>query len=391
MENLEIRFPEQQFVKTKSNNGNQERNKNANIKIIGVGGAGTNAVSRMVMANITGVQLYGVNTDIGSLKKSSADTKVSIGTGLGVGGDPIKGERYAEESLDKFRDMLQGADMVFITTGMGGGTGTGAAPIIARVAREMDQNLKKIGKPGILIVGVVTRPFSAEGPVRVSNANKGIANLREYTDALIIIPNDKLFSSLIDERTHYEQGFAFIDDVLRRAIESITDTITKTGIINIDFADIQDVLSGAGNAIIGLGDGKTLEEAFKNAITNKFVEGDDITESSKLLVNISYSNNSSFNVGDVKKIYDYIPKEFKHYESLKVGHIINDDLDTKIRVSIIASFKKTEEKEKINNDLFDDAKDREKEEEQQKQQIQNEENADVFARPAYEIHRPTKL
>ena len=257
------------------------------------------------MANITGVQLYAVNTDIGSLKKSSADTKVSIGTGLGVGGDPVKGERYAEESLDKFREMLQGADMVFITTGMGGGTGTGAAPIIARVAREMDSELKKLGKPGILIIGVVTRPFTAEGPERVSNANKGIAKLREYTDALIVIPNDKIFS-LIDEKTHYEQGFVFIDDVLRRAIESITDTITKTGIINIDFADVHSVLEGAGNAIIGLGDGQTLEEAFQKAITNQFVEGEDITESSKVLLNISYSNNSKIDVSDERKIYDYI-------------------------------------------------------------------------------------
>ena len=240
MENLEIKFPGQINEATINNSSSDLKNKNANIKIIGVGGAGTNAVSRMVMANITGVQLYAVNTDVGSLKKCSADTKVPIGTGLGVGGDPIKGERYAEESIDKFREMLQCADMIFITTGMGGGTGTGAAPIIAKVAREMDIELKKIGKPGILIIGVVTRPFTAEGSERVSNANKGIAKLREYTDALIVIPNDKIFS-LIDEKTHYEQGFVFIDDVLRRAIESITDTITKTGIINIDFADIQKV------------------------------------------------------------------------------------------------------------------------------------------------------
>ena len=387
METSQIKFPGEFNEPTVKNNSS--RNKILSIKIIGVGGAGTNAVNRMVMAGINDVQLYAVNTDMGSLKKSSADTRISIGTGLGVGGDPIKGKQYAEESIDKFREMLQGSAMIFITTGMGGGTGTGAAPVIARVAREMDLESQKLKKPGILIIGVVTKPFSAEGPERISNANKGIAELREYTDALIVIPNDRIFS-LIDEKTHYEQGFVFIDDVLRRSIESITDTITKTGIINIDFADIEGILKNAGNAIIGLGDGQTLEEAFKKAITNQFVEGEDITESSRLLVNISYSNSSNFNLGDVKKIYEYVPKEFKNYKYLKVGHIENNDLDTKIRVSIIASFKKSEEeKEKPKEDLFDMAAEVQKQEEQQ--QNKKEDFSDVFGRPACDIHKPTRL
>ena len=387
METSQIKFPGEFNEPTVKNNSS--RNKILSIKIIGVGGAGTNAVNRMVMAGINDVQLYAVNTDMGSLKKSSADTRISIGTGLGVGGDPIKGKQYAEESIDKFREMLQGSAMIFITTGMGGGTGTGAAPVIARVAREMDLESQKLKKPGILIIGVVTKPFSAEGPERISNANKGIAELREYTDALIVIPNDRIFS-LIDEKTHYEQGFVFIDDVLRRSIESITDTITKTGIINIDFADIEGILKNAGNAIIGLGDGQTLEEAFKKAITNQFVEGEDITESTKLLVNISYSNSSNFNLGDVKKIYEYVPKEFKNYKYLKVGHIENNDLDTKIRVSIIASFKKSEEeKEKPKEDLFDMAAEVQKQEEQQ--QNKKEDFSDVFGRPACDIHKPTRL
>ena len=279
--------------------------------------------------------------------------------------------------MDKFKDMLQGANMVFITTGMGGGTGTGAAPVVARVSKEL----------GILTVGVVTRPFKAEGPEKVSNANKGIAELREYTDALIIIPNDRIFT-LMDEKTHYEQGFMFIDDVLRRSIESITDTITKTGIINIDFADVKSVLQNAGTAIIGLGDGQTFEEAFKDAITNKFVEGEDITEANRILINISYSNNSKLDIKDEQLLYEFIAKEFKNYKSLKVGHIENNELDTKIRVSIIASFQKTEEKERINSDLFEDAEHKREEEEKQ---INHEDVSDVFARPAYEIHKPTKL
>lgn len=373
MENLEIRFP------NSNNNIVVNKTADANIKIVGVGGAGTNAVTRMITANITGVQLYAVNTDNGSLKKSAAENRIAIGTGLGVGGDPVKGEMYAEEATEKFKDMLQGADMVFITTGMGGGTGTGAAPVIAKVSKDL----------GILTIGVVTRPFTAEGPERVSNANKGIAKLREYTDALIVIPNDRIFSSLIDEKTHYEQGFAMVDDVLRRAIESITDTITKTGTINIDFADVKGVLSNADNAIIGLGDGQNFEEAFHNAITNKFVEGEDIVNANRILINISYSKVSEIAISDAKLAYEYVAKEFKHYKSLKVGNIENNDLDTKIRVAIIASFRSEEEKAKANADLFEDAE--QQEEEKKQTEIKKEENNNVFSRPAYETHRPRKL
>ena len=372
MENLEIRFP---TIESNKNNTNVVTSR-ANIKIIGVGGAGTNAITRMVTANITGVQLYAVNTDNDSLRKSAAENRISIGTGLGVGGDPEIGKKYAEDAIDKFRDMLQGADMVFITTGMGGGTGTGAAPVIARVSKEL----------GILTIGVVTKPFSAEGSERITNANKGITELREYTDALIVIPNDRIFS-LIDEKTHYEQGFVFIDDVLRRAIESITDTITKTGTINIDFADVKKVLANVDNAIIGLGDGQTLEEAFNNAITNKFVEGDDIREANRILINISYSKVSEIAVGDIQFAQEYIQKEFKHYKSLKIGNIENNELDTKIRVAIIASFKK-EEKQKVNNDLFEAA---EAQQQQEERVSVKEDSNDVFGRPACETHRSTRL
>jgi cell division protein FtsZ len=376
MENIEIRFP--------PNNNNESVNLDAKIKIVGVGGAGTNAITRMITANITGVTLYAVNTDNGSLKKSAAENRISIGTGLGVGGDPVKGKQYAEEAVDKFRDMLQGANMVFITTGMGGGTGTGAAPVIARVSKEL----------GILTVGVVTRPFTAEGSERVENAKNGIAELREYTDALIVIPNDRIFT-LVDEKTHYEKGFEVIDDVLRRAIESITDTITKTGTVNIDFADVKGVLSDADNAIIGLGDGQKLEEAFQNAITNKFVEGEDIVDAHKILINISYSDINEIAVGDIKYAYDYCSKEFKHYKSLKVGNIENNELDTKIRVAIIASFKKdnTKDTSKEDEDPLGLFKNKEASEENNKsrkfEEIKKEE--DVFSKPAYESHRPTRL
>lgn len=374
MENIEIRFPEQQDTLVKPD---------AKIKIVGVGGAGTNAITRMITANISGVTLYAVNTDNGSLKKSAAENRVSIGTGLGVGGDPVKGKQYAEEAVDKFRDILQGANMVFVTTGMGGGTGTGAAPVIARVSKEL----------GILTVGVVTKPFTAEGSERVENAKKGIAELREYTDALIVIPNDRIFT-LVDEKTHYEKGFEVIDDVLRRAIESITDTITKTGTVNIDFADVKGVLSDADNAIIGLGDGQTLEDAFHNAITNKFVEGEDIVDAHKILINISYSTINEIAVGDIKYAYDYCAKEFKHYTSLKVGNIENNELDTKIRVAIIASFKKGAEKDTSKEDedplgLFKSKEVHEEKKNKNFEETKKEE--DVFSKPAYETYRPTKL
>ena len=374
MENVEIRFPEPNDTLVKPD---------AKIKIIGVGGAGTNAITRMITAKITGVTLYAVNTDNSSLKKSAAENRVSIGTGLGVGGDPSKGKQYAEEAVDKFRDILQGAHMVFITTGMGGGTGTGAAPVIARVSKEL----------GILTVGVVTRPFKEEGSERVENAKKGIAELREYTDALIVIPNDRIFT-LVDEKTHYEQGYVVIDDVLRRAIESITDTITKTGMVNIDFADVKGVLSDADNAIIGLGDGQTFEEAFQKAITNKFVEGEDIIDAQRILINISYSNINEIAISDIKYVYNYCAKEFKHYKSLKVGNIKNNELDSKIRVAIIASFKKDEVKDTSKEDeeqlsLFNN---KDVQEDNRKKNIEEtKKEEDVFSRPAYETYKPTKL
>ena len=368
---MNIIFPEQNNNSTTINrNNSQEKLETADtvIKIIGVGGGGTNAINRMQAAHILGVQLYAVNTDYGSLRQSSADTKISIGTGLGVGGDPKKGEQYALEAVDKFKDMLDGANMVFITTGMGGGTGTGAAPVIARVSKEL----------GILTVGVVTKPFTVEGSERIEYANKGIAKLREYTDAIIVIPNDKIL--MVDGKTPYKKGFEMIDDVLRRAIESITDTITKIGEINIDFADVDSVLRNSDNAIIALGGGATLEEAFNEAISNKFVEGEDIRNADKLLVNVSYSNVNEIKVEDTNIIFDYIKKHFKKYISLKVGNIVNNDLDTKLKVSIIAAFKKQEE-EANEKDLVDMMEGEEG----------IEEETNPFNRPAYESYKTTKI
>ncbi|MFA6913783.1 MAG: cell division protein FtsZ [Endomicrobiia bacterium] len=346
------------------------------IKIIGVGGGGTNAVNRMIAANVSNVDLYVVNTVLPTLRRSSADNKIQIGKdGLGVGGDPLRGEESAIESEEKLKDMLKGADMVFITTGMGGGTGTGAAPVIAKFAKEN----------GILTVGVVTKPFTVEGKIRIDYANIGIDNIKKYTDALVVIPNDRIFS-IVDEKTPYEDGYKIIDDVLRRAIESITDTITKIGTVNIDFADVKRVLQNSDTAIIGLGGGETLEEAFQKALTNVFVEGPDIKDANNILINISCSKNNPFTIGDRSWLDDFIKKEFKHFQFLKPGNMVEDTLDTKVKVSIIASFNK---KESIRQDLFEDI---------QQQDIpvtvdnkKNTEDMDPFSRPAYEYWKIKRL
>ena len=272
------------------------------IKIIGVGGGGVNAVNRMIAANVSDVDFYAVNTDLESLRQSSAENLVQLGSdGQGVGGDPVKAQKYAEEEKEEIKDILKGADMVFITTGMGGGTGTGTAPIIAKLSKEM----------GILTVGVVTRPFGYEGPERKLKADRGISRLKEYTDALIIIPNDKIFS-LIDGKTRYRESFKYIDDVLRISIESITDTITKTGEINIDFADVKGVLTNSDYAIIALGSGQTLKEAYNEALLNKFVEGENITEANDILFNVFCSEKKELTVDDMKEIADDLMAKCKN-------------------------------------------------------------------------------
>ncbi len=351
------------------------------IKIIGVGGGGANAVNRMIVSNVSNVEFFAVNTDSSALRKSGAENKVQLGEdGLGAGGDPLKAQKYAEAAEEQLKDMLSGTDMVFITTGMGGGTGTGASPVIARISKEL----------GILTVGVVTKPFEMEGPDRTQYANNGIAKLREFTDALIVIPNDNIFS-LMDEKTPYEKAFENIDDVLRRSIESITDTITKTGVINIDFADVKGVLSNSESAVIGLGDGQNFQEAFNKALNNKFVEGKDITEANKILINVSYSTNNNFTVEDMKNANEYVKKECKERPYLKIGNVIDNNLNTKMRVSIIASFQKKNEPA---SDLFENARKEEKQEIKQVQQrieMQDDKNRDPFAQPACEVHKPRRL
>ena len=219
------------------------------IKVVGVGGGGCNAVSRMAAEKIYGVQLVAVNTDGQALAHTTADLQIRIGDkltkGLGVGGDPIRGLRAAEESRDELKDAVRGAEMVFVTAGMGGGTGTGASPVVGEVARET----------GALTIGVVTRPFSFEGRKRQERAEEGIACLREKVDTLIVIPNDRLLA-ICDAKASIEDAFRTADDVLRQGIQGISEVITLPGIINLDFADVRRIMSEAGPALLAIGRGR---------------------------------------------------------------------------------------------------------------------------------------
>ena len=216
------------------------------IKVVGVGGGGCNAVNRMVEARILGVEFVGINTDTQALMRCDAESRVRIGDritrGLGVGGDPERGRQAAEESRDELKEAIKGADMVFITAGMGGGTGTGAAPIVAQVAKDM----------GALTVAVVTRPFSFEGAKRKGNADEGVASLRQEVDTLIVIPNDRLLA-VADEKTTVTESFLMADDVLRQGIQGISELITMPGDINLDFADVRRIMAEAGPALMAIG------------------------------------------------------------------------------------------------------------------------------------------
>ena len=218
----------------------------AQIKVVGVGGGGSNAVNRMIEEGISGVSFIAVNTDAQALMLSDAPQRVRIGDkltrGLGVGGNPELGQKAAEESADELYEVLRGADMVFITAGMGGGTGTGASSVIARIAREMDA----------LTIGVVTRPFTFEGRKRSDAAIAGIEALKEEVDTLIVIPNDRLLE-IVEKRATLQNAFRLADDVLRQGVQGISDLITIPGTINLDFADVRTVMSGAGTALIGIG------------------------------------------------------------------------------------------------------------------------------------------
>jgi cell division protein FtsZ len=305
----------------------------------------------MIAANVGNVEFVAINTDAQALLKSSASDILQIGEkitkGLGVGGNPEVGKQAAEESIEEIKGRLVGADMVFVTAGMGGGTGTGVIPIIAKLAKEA----------GILTVGVVTKPFEHEGKIRMQQAEDGIKNLKKYTDALIVIPNERVFN-VINERVALDAFYHIIDDVLRQSIQAITDVITVTGEINRDFADVKNILLNSGTALIGIGEssGSDSKAAVKKAVTSPLLDNYDISKATKALVNIT--TNSNIVAIKLQEIFNDI-KSYGINGHVFFGHTIDNRLDDKIKITIIAtgfqledSEEDPKEKKEIQADLF---------------------------------------
>lgn len=302
----------------------------AQIKVLGLGGGGCNAVNRMVKANVRGIEFVAVNTDSQALYHSEAPTKVNVGKattrGLGAGANPELGKQAAEESSEEIKSMLQGADMVFITCGLGGGTGTGAGPVVAEIAKEL----------GILTVGVVTKPFSFEGARRKVQAEEGLENLKNKVDTLITIPNDKILS-LIDKKTPLTDAFMVVDDVLRQGVQGIADLITVHGMINVDFADVKTVMENAGSALMGIGYGtgeNRATEAAKAAVDSPLLEL-DIVGAKGILFNITGGNDlSMFEVDEAARI---ITEAADPDANIIFGAVVNDSYTGEIKVTVVAT------------------------------------------------------
>ncbi len=305
--------------------------KNANISVIGVGGGGGNAVNRMIDAGIKGVEFVAANTDAQVLQESEAAIRIQLGSeltkGLGAGGDPKIGEKAAEEDVETIKDALRNSDMVFVTAGCGGGTGTGGAPVIARIAKEMDA----------LTVGVVTKPFMFEGKKRHACAMEGIAKIRKNVDTLLVIPNQKLFS-VIQEDTPAIEAFKVVDDVLRQAVQSISDIITTRGAINVDFADVRSVMINAGDAIMGIGDATGENRAIKAAeaaINSPLLENISIEGAEGLLVNIT--GNKKITMVEINKAMERIYNSVSSEADVYFGNTFDDRLEDKIKITVIAT------------------------------------------------------
>jgi cell division protein FtsZ len=301
------------------------------IKVIGVGGGGSNAVNRMIQAGLTNVEFVAVNTDLQALQSSQAELRIPLGTkitgGLGAGGKPEVGEQAAIEDKEQIRSILEGSDMVFVTAGMGGGTGTGAAPVIADISRSL----------GILTVAVVTKPFSFEGQRKARLAEDGIEKLRQAVDTLITIPNQHLLK-IVEKNTPINDAFLIADDVLRQGVQGISDLITKDGMINIDFADVRTIMSGQGDALmgVGMGDGDNRAvDAATNAINNPLLEDAHIEGANKILVNVS--GGGDFSLTEYEEIMKIITANADDDVLVIAGTSVDQRLDGKIRVTVIAT------------------------------------------------------
>lgn len=300
------------------------------IKVIGVGGGGNNAVNRMIEHGVRGVDFIAVNTDAQALNLSSADIKLQIGgkltRGLGAGANPEVGKKAAEESKEQIEEALQGADMVFVTAGMGGGTGTGAAPVIAQIAKDL----------GALTVGVVTRPFMFEGKKRATQAAGGIAAMKDAVDTLIVIPNDKLLE-IVDRNTPMIEAFKEADNVLRQGVQGISDLIAVPGLINLDFADVKTIMSDKGSALMGIGMAtgeNRATEAAKKAISSPLLET-SIDGARGVLMNIT--GGSNLGLYEVQEAADIVAAASDQEVNLIFGSVINEELKEEIVVTVIAT------------------------------------------------------
>ena len=308
----------------------------ATIKVIGVGGAGTNAVNRMVDSGIRGVEFIAVNTDRQALLLSKAGSKIQIGEkitrGLGAGANPDIGAQAAEESKAEIAEALRGADMVFVTAGMGGGTGTGAAPIVAAAAKEM----------GILTIGVVTKPFTFEGKKRLTQADRGIESLKGKVDTLVVIPNDKLLQ-IIDRKTSIVEAFKMADDVLRQGVQGISDLIAIPGLVNLDFADVKTIMLNSGMAHMGIGRASgenRAEDAAKQAIQSPLLET-SIEGARGVIINIT--GGANLGLHEVNTAAELVQRSVDPEANIIFGAVIDESLDEDITITVIATgFEKDE-------------------------------------------------
>jgi len=310
------------------------------IKVLGVGGGGSNAVARMFQEGLQDVQLYIVNTDLQHLNSLPVPNKIHIGEtvtrGLGAGSKPEIGEEAAKESLEVIKEALADTDMVFIAAGLGGGTGTGAAPVIAQAAKEL----------GILTVGVVTKPFDFEGPARARLAEEGLKKLKDVVDTFIVIHNQKL-AAIAGKRFTFGEAFKLVDNILYKAVRGITDLILVPGLVNVDFADVKTIMESGGKALIGVGSGKgenKIEEAVIAATTSPLLEGTSIQGARRLLVNVEVSPDLSY--ADVEEAIAQI-RELAHEEAhIIFGAALDMNSEDEIRLTVVATDFETEEEKK---------------------------------------------
>jgi len=302
----------------------------ASIRVVGVGGAGSNAVNRMIAEGVAGVDFVALNTDNQALSLSNAPIRVRIGDkltrGLGAGGFSDQGEKAANESIDEIQSVLQGADMAFVTAGMGGGTGTGAAPVVARLAREM----------GALTIGVVTRPFHFEGSRRAQSAERGIQELEQFVDTLIVIPNDRLLD-ITDKRMSLQESFQLADDVLRQGIQGITELITVPGLINLDFADVKTIMSHGGAALMAIGRGTGEDRArlaAEQAISSRLL---DVTIDGAKGILFNITGGTTLSLYEVNQAAEVIRETIHPDANVIFGAVIDENMGDEVRITVIAT------------------------------------------------------